>query len=987
MTLRQKTLFAISATFLCLLVVVYVILIVLLPGSSVQQEQFYLLGSLIILGGGISGITLLCLEKLVFSQLTRLNEAVTEIGDSGNLSARVTVQAKNELSQLADAINRLLNTLACSQQQQQESEARYQVVVEQTAEGIFLVDADTKHLLDANPAFRHLFGYSVEAIPAVTLYDLVAHDRESIDSNIQHIQTDRDRNFTGERQYRRQDGSLVDVAVSANLISNGNKQAIAVVVRDITERKQAEEELRQAEARYRDIFENAVEGIFQTTPEGHYLNVNPALARIYGYRSPDELMANITDIEHQLYVDPERRYEFIRQFWEEGSVSEFESQVYRKDNSIIWISEYARAVRDSTGRVKYYEGTVEDITKRKQAEMALRQSEAKNRALLNAIPDLMFRISEAGIYLDFKATNPEDLAVLPDQLIGSRVCDVLPPEVAKQAMHHIKQALVTGEMQIFEYQLAHNSGITDYESRLVVSDKAEVLAIVRDITERKKIENLKNEFVSMVSHELRTPLTSVRGSLSLIAGGIVGELPSQAKELIEIALKNSERLIFLINDILDIEKIASGKMVFELQPLSLIALIEQAITANLPYSEQFGVKFELTFTAATKGVQVYVDSDRLMQVLSNLLSNAAKFSPPDGTVTISVSHHDRWIRVSVTDCGPGIPEEFRDRIFQKFAQADSSAARQKGGTGLGLSISKAIIEKLGGHIGFTTDTDVGTTFYFDLSEYQESSSTDPLPSAQSSQTTSQSHLLICEDDRDIATLLSLMLEQGGFATDIAENATQAKELLSRKHYGAITIDLTLPDQDGISLIRELREQEETRDLPIVVVSARADDGREALSGGGFAVIDWLNKPIERDRLMAAVSRALAQKGDRQPQILHVEDDPDVQQVVEAILQELGEVTATPTLETAREYLNQMQFDLVILDLGLPDGSGLELLPYLNHQSGMPPAVVVFSAQEVGLAAVNQVAAALVKSRTSNQELVATIKSLIGCSEIAINSAS
>lgn len=684
-------------------------------------------------------------------------------------------------------------------------------------------------------------------------------------------------------------------------------------------------------------------------------------------------------------------------------------------------------LRDANNEVTGAIGVATDITERIQAEEALRQSEvlrqseAKTRALLDAIPDSMFRIRKDGTFLDFKAAKNDVRALSPDRVMGQTVQEILPTEVAQQMLHYVAKALSTNEIQVFEYQLlaplnpayqmGQGSG-RDYEARVVVNGGDEVLAIVRDITERKEVEQLKNEFVSIVSHELRTPLTSVRGSLSLISGGVAGEIPDEAKALVNIAHKNTERLILLINDILDIEKIESGKMDFHLNPVELMPLVEQALEANRGYSEQYGV--QLVLESGLPGVQVNVDRDRLIQVLTNLLSNAAKFSPPNGTITLSVSRFQKdetaidstveviasesqlstdqpihptlregqsptslipnsFIRVAVTDWGCGIPEDFRPRIFQKFAQADSSDTRQKGGTGLGLSICKAIVEKLGGHIGFETQTNVGTTFYFDLPEWHEaliskittSNSPETLP------------ILICEDDPDIATLLSLMLKQEGLSVNIAYNAAQAKQLLAQNCYAAMTVDLALPGQDGISLIRELREDENTQSLPIVVVSAKAQQGREQLSGGGLPVIDWLDKPIDQARLMASVRQAVRQHSDSKPNILYVEDDPDLTQVVSTILQNIAEIDSAKNLHEARHKLVSKTFDLVILDLSLPDGSGLELLADLHNQTCSSIPAVVFSANTIGMEAAHQVAAALVKSRTSNQQLLETIKSLIG----------
>lgn len=239
-------------------------------------------------------------------------------------------------------------------------------------------------------------------------------------------------------------------------------------------------------------------------------------------------------------------------------------------------------------------------------------------------------------------------------------------------------------------------------------------AIARDISARKQIEKAKTEFVSTVSHELRTPLTSIKGSLGLVQSGVFGELPETFKPMVEIAYNNSDRLVRLINDLLDIEKMDAGKMEFHLGPVDLPKLLRQSVRENEGYAVTHNVRFsvaeplpELTLTA---------DKDRLLQVMANLLSNAAKFSPPEGAVEVSLKRYDGKVRVSVSDHGPGIPENFQKKIFQKFSQADSTDAGQKGGTGLGLSICRAIVERHGGAIDFTTETGAGTTFYFDLPE-------------------------------------------------------------------------------------------------------------------------------------------------------------------------------------------------------------------------------------------------------------------------------
>lgn len=242
------------------------------------------------------------------------------------------------------------------------------------------------------------------------------------------------------------------------------------------------------------------------------------------------------------------------------------------------------------------------------------------------------------------------------------------------------------------------------------------IGLVRDITERKRMERMKAEFVSTVSHELRTPLTSISGALGLVTGGALGAIPDQAKQMLDIAHKNSLRLALLINDLLDMEKLAAGRMPFEMRVESLMPLLEHSLETVRAYGEQYQVRFELV--ARAEDVNVLVDGIRLQQVMSNLLSNAAKFSPPGAQVEISAHRNGERVRINVIDHGQGISEEFRTRIFQKFSQADSSDTRQKGGTGLGLVISKEIIEHMHGSIGFDSEEGQGTCFYFELPVYE-----------------------------------------------------------------------------------------------------------------------------------------------------------------------------------------------------------------------------------------------------------------------------
>lgn len=499
-------------------------------------------------------------------------------------------------------------------------------------------------------------------------------------------------------------------------------------------------------------------------------------------------------------------------------------------------------------------------------------------------------------------------------------------------------------------------------------DGAHVVAVIRDITDRKKTEQLKHEFVSTVSHELRTPLTSIAGSLGLLSGGSGGKLSVAAGRLVGIAHSNCQRLVRLINDILDIEKLESGKLRFEFAPVDVGELVLSAVEDLRGYAVEFGVGVKVAEENATFCVRG--DVDRLIQVVTNIVSNSLKFSPPGEVVEVTLSREGHLGRISIADRGPGISEEFQGRVFSKFAQADSTDTRQKGGTGLGLAISKEIVERHGGRLWFASVPGRGATFHIDLPLIEVAHT--------SAQETADGRLLVCEDDPDVAAILRETLEQDGFNVDVVATMRDAATAIAQpKQYAALLLDLQLPDGDGVALIRRLRERDETRNLPIIVVSAYVDKGREVARSHSLNVVDWMEKPVDIERLRRAVSAALAgsASSDRRATILHVDDDHDILRVTATALAGLGKIISVDGLAAARAAILQERPDLAILDIGLADGSGLELLPDLDELEGDIP-VVVFSAQETDPALLHQVDEVLVKSRSSMASLARTVRRLV-----------
>jgi len=420
---------------------------------------------------------------------------------------------------------------------------------------------------------------------------------------------------------------------------------------------------------------------------------------------------------------------------------------------------------------------------------------------------------------------------------------------------------------------------------------------------------------------------------------------------------------------LDIEKIEAGKLRFEFKRFDVVNLIQQCINDNTTgTAEEFGVSYQ--FNAQDKYVFINGDENRMYQVINNLLSNAAKFSYEGGLIDIKIIQHNGLVRISVIDHGIGIDPTFMPKLFDKFTQADSTDVRATSGTGLGLSISKAIIEKHQGKLFAESRLGQGASFHIDL----------PLATANtlimdiSKHTAKQADILIVEDDPDIAGLIKRMLSEVGCICDIAYDTIQAREMLAKKKYDAMTLDLILPGQNGIEFLTELEVFGADYNMPVVVISVDANN-KEISTESFSSVVDWIQKPIDSNKLIAAVTASHALNSKEKPLILQVEDEADVQKVVAMILQDHADIITARTLKEARALLQQHQFDLVLLDIGLPDGSGLDLLVELKAKRPSVNAVI-FSAQDVGHDIAEQVSAALVKSSTSNLQLIQTIKAAI-----------
>ncbi|WP_375138193.1 PAS domain S-box protein [Stutzerimonas azotifigens] len=472
----------------------------------------------------------------------------------------------------------------------------------------------------------------------------------------------------------------------------------------------AESALRLTQERFAALYRLAPVGIMLSRlSDARMLEWNPQLCRMSGYDDSALTNLDFLSLMPALAGDSQALNALIR----DGFHGPYETLLRHADGTQVPVLLNGALMTGDDGQPLVW-SIIQDITERAQAEQEVQERERYLRLLIANVIDAIIITDNNGTIETFNHAAERTFGYLEHEVLGRPLSLLLPETVALcngQPDDHLS------ERQALDRELtAIRRDGEPFTVELRVSQVShdgtrKYIGLVRDITERKRIERMKSEFVSIVSHELRTPLTSISGALGLINGGALGELSGPMRQMLGIAHQNSLRLGRLIDDLLDMDKLVAGKMAFNLRPLPLAPLLEEALRSHQAYAEQHQVRFVLE---PVRDWQVMADETRLEQVLANFLSNAAKFSPPGEVVIVAVRAQGNGVRVSVTDRGPGIAPEFETRIFQKFSQADSSDTRQKGGTGLGLAISKELVERMHGRIGFDSRPGQGASFWFEL---------------------------------------------------------------------------------------------------------------------------------------------------------------------------------------------------------------------------------------------------------------------------------
>jgi PAS domain S-box-containing protein len=772
-----------------------------------------------------------------------------------------------------------------------ESEARYRELVQNANSAIIRWKADGT-LTFFNEYAQAFFGYSADEVigkhvgmlvpqedsTGADLSDLV---RDVVANPEQYV------NFVNENV--RKDGSRAWMSWTNKPIfdTEGKVIEILAVGTDITERKRAEEALRESEEKFRSVFENSSLGIFRSTMEGLFLDVNPAIARMLGYDSPGELKREIGSIGAQLYVHPEQRKEIVRRLAAEGEVLDKEVQYRRKDGVIVTGRLNVKAVRDGSGRVTHLEGFVDDITEQKHLEEELRKSEQRFRLLFENAPLPYQSLDERGYFLDVNKRWLEVLGYAREEVIGKWFGDFLDPKHVQDFDRNFpifKDACVVDDA---EFVMVRKDGgtITAQFNGRVQSDNSGTFqrthCIFTDMTDRKRMEqNLRNlaseleervrartadleranrakdEFLANMSHEIRTPMAGVLGLTEIL---LHQESPAKMQRDLELIHNSANSVMSLLNDLFDLSRINQAKLEFHPTQFDPREAVRDSLGPFEFQAKSKELEFILAFDESVPPM-ILCDRERLAQVIKNLVSNAIKFTD-QGFVRIDIRAEERnldtlLLFVAVSDTGIGIPASKHKDIFDAFTQLDPSYSKQYNGMGLGLAISKSLVEGMGGEITVSSTQGRGATFGFYIPCAKAAKEHKPVASGIGLSDLPPMTILLAEDNAVNRIFLRRALVTAGHKVGEAEDGKHALAKLGDSSYDLVLMDIQMPEMDGVEATRRIRSGKHGRaDIPIIALTAYAMKGdREKFLENGMG--GYVAKPVDFGELARTIAEVL-----------------------------------------------------------------------------------------------------------------------------------
>lgn len=759
-----------------------------------------------------------------------------------------------------------------------KSQERYQLLTDNMRDTIWALDASLNFNY-LSPSIELLLGYTPEEIAAIPQSEFIT--QAQYDKFIAHLEMLRQSPDPGsvmsEVQFRHKSGKNIWAEYIATSVAdeNGNFAGIVGVSRDISERKEFEEELKKKESKYREIFERAPVGIFQTDSSGKVHHINPEMAKILGVDSPEEAIRHYIDMPSTLYVDAERRKECLRLLQKDGYVENFEYEARHVSGKHIWLSMNART-RNSQGLEPFLiDGFTTDITARKIAQQELEQETNRRKMLMDNSSDGILIISQEHRIIESNKQFAKMLGYTsPEEILGMHTWDYV-ADMTKEDITNFFPDLSKTRIYVEGQHRRKDGTLFDVEvslSGIAIQEENVVLAIVRDITKRKQMQadlmlakenaeaasSAKTEFLANMSHEIRTPINGILGMLQLLR---TSKISKQQDEYVMAAANSARRLTRLLTDILDLSRIEANRITIEMEPFDVREAVENVFA--LFHTAAGQANLQLVFKDDPGLPQrVMGDQVRLQQVLNNLVGNAIKFTK-SGQITVaaqalSVNEHDACrILFSVTDTGIGIPEEMQKKLFEPFVQAAVGYTRDVQGAGLGLSISKRLVELMGGTLSLESTVGEGTSIHFCLPFRVLQPA--PLPTISSPPLTGRHgvlKILFAEDDELNRVSTMGLLQKYGYNVHAVKDGQQSIDALRTDDYDVVLMDVQMPVMDGIEATKCIRAGEagdNVANIPIIAVTAYAMMGDEEkfLAAG---MTGYIAKPIEIEKLIDTIEK-------------------------------------------------------------------------------------------------------------------------------------
>lgn len=616
------------------------------------------------------------------------------------------------------------------------------------------------------------------------------------------------------------------------------------------------------------------------------------------------------------------------------------------EDHLLLVETAAIQVANAISNAELY-GLIRDQAERLGSMLKAQQVEAaKSHAILEGVADGVMVADAGGQVILFNAAAERILKLPRDEALGRTTGEMLGlyGSQVQDRMETVERWAKQPETYVTEEYLAARLNIGDHivsvhlAPVLMGDEFLGTVSVFRDVTAEVEADHAKTEFVSTVSHELRTPMTSIKGYADLLLMGAAGVLEGDQRSFLTIIKSNADRLTMLVDDLLDISRIESGRMVLSPKVMRVDGVVNQVVTAMEARAAEKGVT--LRSDVPHDLPKVIADSDRVVQILTNLVANAYQYTPTGGEIVVSTCAHGDEVHISVHDTGIGIAPEDQEKIFDRFFRADDPLVQETPGTGLGLSIVKSLVEIQGGQIWVESELSEGSTFTFTLPTVAVGTKqVAQVRKEEPKQTATK--VLVIEDDLDVARLIQLHLAGDGRKVLIARRGDEALELAQREHWDLITLDILLPDADGFAVLEELKSNPATREVPVVVVSVLPD--RE--KGLRLGAVDYVAKPIDEQRLLRAVRQALVRHGT----VLVVDDDRDNLSLMREILRTNGfGVRTTSRGARALRVAREVQPALILLDLKLRDLDGYAVLKRLkNNRATQDIPVIVMTASVAG----------------------------------------